>query len=867
MISEESIIQKYADFLFRSMISEKSSSSLVLHTGSVCFDIITLTMAMLACVYIDQTNPDDIIKNLKTGDFVLYKNKRYRWLGCYVENNKPYIKLEKDKQRNAAALTRFLPLAQNKRYLKPYYGSSRVTDGRGIRQPKSSRSEFIASVTGKNETDIPGLTAISVVIVANRETFDRIQKGLRIEYDNKESIGLLDIVPASYYTSSNEFYQFGSNPSKTEPVLKITGKLSTARDLVLSRDGNRVVGLITMDTDAISKGMDDLRDLLRRNSLNFTHISMSIDSKNIYKDIYDGMEEKPYTVFACTKEFLSLYSLSTNVQNQFTADLERQISTILKNKITAEIIKDGCSLKTYLEIIEALRIIRQSEWNEVDKVSFLVSAYSLLKLFITAVFAIDTLERTVSNRKLQPSVTSPSTRIEALWKLAEKADYVDSECIKVVYHLDNLHKYFFSGTPKYTALKQAIQNSSGKKIAIIVPKAYYIDILHEESTLSQDGIYITTANKFNRHLIYDRIIVTGDLVGKHFDPLSCIASADIVILLYECETHCFEYRKQKASELEKKLNSFNGLNNQATNNFNDSVNAGEDILEGFIAESLDLEKYIETITTFEIEKLLASMSTADKNISTSKVSAIGRFLSGEQILFSKYYKAVVYDPANINELVSEADIDDLVEGNKLVFIKRDDFTKSIVDVIYQALEISGKLSNDILMATKKAKVWKDVLRDYRSTHNLSYKQLKEELCRFGCSLTEVSIRQWLVPESHIIGPREETTLQKIAAMTGNICLLNDTTGYFNACRVVRRQRKKILKLIGKAIEAKLSGCQPSEGSELEIVYNNVENLSEILELDDIKLLHKPIDVPVTMVNRPIADMEMPYENRINPDLN
>ena len=87
-------------------------------------------------------------------------------------------------------------------------------------------------------------------------------------------------------------------------------------------------------------------------------------------------------------------------------------------------------------------------------------------------------------------------------------------------------------------------------------------------------------------------------------------------------------------------------------------------------------------------------------------------------------------------------------------------------------------------------------------------------------------------------------------------MMSDTSAYFNACRTVRRQRKKILELIGKAIEDKLSGNQPLHGSELEIVYDNVETLSETLELESITFLDEAVSVPINLINKPIADMEV-----------
>ncbi|MPM79653.1 hypothetical protein SDC9_126692 [bioreactor metagenome] len=365
-----------------------------------------------------------------------------------------------------------------------------------------------------------------------------------------------------------------------------------------------------------------------------------------------------------------------------------------------------------------------------------------------------------------------------------------------------------------------------------------------------------TANRFDANQSYDKIIVIGDFSGKRFDPLKCRAAEDIIVLLYECEAHWFKNRKRKAAKFEKKLNTINGLDDEFTDDDTEDVDGDEDAVERFAGESLDLEEYIKTLSVFDIRKFAAGVSAGSGNAPTSEVSASGRFVSGEQIMFSKYYKAVVYNPANTKEPITETDVEKLSAGDKLVFTKRDDFTRNIVDSIYEALQTSGKLSKDVLDATEKAQWWKEVLRDYQLTHNLSYRQLAKELNRFGCSLMEVSIRQWFVEESHIVGPREEITLRQIAEMTQDAYLLNDTPGYFNACRTVRRQRKKILELIGKAIEDKLSGYQPPLGSELEIVYNNVENLSETLELEAITFLDEPVTVPVNLINKPISDMEV-----------
>ncbi|MDX9810438.1 MAG: DrmE family protein, partial [Sphaerochaetaceae bacterium] len=772
LISKELIIQKYADFFAASISSKERSSSVALHTGSVCFDIVTFIMAALACVSMDETDADEIIATLQDGDMVLYKNERYRWRGIEMMNDRLYLKLEQDGRRGNGVSTNWCPYETSKGFVKPYNGTSDVTDGRGIRKKKSNRTDFISYITGKPISEIPAITGVSAVVVADRASFDRIQKGLRIDYDGK-SISLLDIVPASYYTDGDEPYQFGSNPSKAEPVLKIAGKVSVARDLVLDKHGNRAVGLMVIGSETASKGSSELEDLLGRKSLKFTHISMSIDSENAEE--YIGEDENS-VVFACTKEFLLQHSKPTIVSNPLTLELDRQVENIVNNEVTTDVIDGGCSWDVYQKTRNALFVLRQSDWDEDRKKNFIVPAYSLLNLFTTAVFPMESLESAVANGELQLGVASPSAKISELWKAAESSGSFESQCIFVADALDDLYKSILKDSPKYQALRELVTNSFGKKIAIIIPKAYYADILKKEPLFSSKHIYIITANRFDASQSYDKVIVVGDFSGKRFDALKCRAAADIIVLLYECETHWFKRRKRKALKFEKKLNLISGLNVDSNESDIDEVEDDETV-ERFEGESLDLEEYIDTISVFDIRKFVAEVTGSDGNAPMSEVTVIGRFTSNEQIMFSKYYKAVVYNPSNAKEPIAETDVDKLSVGDRLVFTKRDDFTRNIVDSIFEVLQTSGKLSKDVLDATEKAQWWKEVLRDYQQRNNLSYRQLAKQLNGFGCTVQEQGIRQWLVPDSRIVGPREEATLRQIAEMTRDSYLMNDVSGY------------------------------------------------------------------------------------------
>ena len=123
-------------------------------------------------------------------------------------------------------------------------------------------------------------------------------------------------------------------------------------------------------------------------------------------------------------------------------------------------------------------------------------------------------------------------------------------------------------------------------------------------------------------------------------------------------------------------------------------------------------------------------------------------------------------------------------------------------------------------------------------------------------MQEVTIRQWLIEDSHIVGPRNERTMGFIAAVTQDPHLLADPHGFYIACSAVRHDRRKILDLIAKAINDKLSGNLPPEGSVLSIVYDNVDNLSETMELENISELTESVNISVNLVNTPITEAEV-----------
>lgn len=850
LISKENIIERYIEFFDNVFAGEKHSVNFALHTGSICFDIISVVAVTLGCLSYSLWTNDDIISRLQIGDMVMYENKRYRWKGLEDSNGIKYMVLAQDAKGRNGEFIRKVSFMRNKHLVKPYYGDSLHTDGRGVRKPKTNREEFLSHIFDIPIADVPSLINASVVIVSNRGDFSEICKHLSIVYGEKKRIGLLDIVPAAYYTGQEEI-QFGTNPTKAIPVLKVAGKMSVARDIVLDKCGNRVVGLLVNGVHSLTENSSELADLLRRKSLYFVHIALllDVDTSDHILDMYEEAN-----IFACTKGYLSKSAGEIKRVNSFTVELKKQINNIVNNTVTPINVSGGWTWEEYRRIKNALVSITQSNWSSEQKNEFILSAHGLLNLLNTAAFSLCGMEDAIANLKIGTTVLSPKERIDKLRNIVGKAGVVKELCIAVINDIEEKYYEFMNQSPKALAIKEYLAKHSGRKIAIVVPKAYYAEMLVMTGVLkdNDDSVICVTANRFDATHEYESILAVGDISGKNFKPFQCHSAKNIDILLYECENKMFGYQKKKKDKSEERLNSkICGIRYNEENSDDVYSDKEEEIIvQGFI----DLEEYIEKLNVLDIDRFVKSGLVSNSNSPTSEVKHVGVFVTGERIFFSKYYTAVVFNLEAGS--VTEKTVDKLLPGDFLVFTRRDDYTKNIVDFIYEKLLDMGKLSTKVIEASEKVEYWKDVLRRYKMRGKYTYSDIAKKLRKIGSPLQEATIRSWLAEDSHIVGPRDVETMGYIAKVTQDVRILNDINGYFEACRIVRRERRKILELIGRAINNKLSGHIPQEGSALEVVYSNVDNLSETLELENVIELSERINVSINLVNKPITEAEV-----------
>lgn len=862
IISSEDIIKRYMHFFSMQFDTNQKTTSFAFHTGSPCFDIVSLAVLMLVCFTYNLSSNDELLQSLEEGDMVLYKGERYHWNGIrtmpmsYGSQPADYIILTQNPKGKNGVSTRYIPYENNKHLVRPYLGESVVTDGRGIRKFKSNRNEFLSHVLGVTESDVPSTLNLSVVVIADKSVFQDMCLHLRISYIEGKSIQLTDIVPVSYFTSSGEEFQIGKNPSKAEAVIKVVSKVSAARDIVLDKHRNKVIGVMATNVETLTSNASEFKDLIRRKSLKFAIIiaPYNAETSNMVVEQYEDA-----TIFACTKEMLSSVSTNVNVSNKLTRELNQHVRSIVDHEM--EIIPvDGCwKWNEYKQIKDTIYAIKQSNWSEEEKETFIKSSLGLVNLFTSAFFPIAKLEEAIRYSLINAAVVSPADRIQDLITIVQQSISMKEQCMGIVRALLDMYEKMKSISDKEKVLLKVLSKNKEKKIAIVFPKAYYSDIFSDY--YNADGEYnnvvCSTANRFNNRDYYDLIIVVCDVVGKRFDPIQCYSSSRIIVLLYDCEGKLFRYRKNQSAKSERKLNArVRGLRGADYERemfaFADEII--EDLPDETIREYIDLDDFIENAGMFDIRRLITTGSLNRPCTVTAEVNYVGIFVTGEQILFSKNYAAVLYNRAS--QKVTETSPEKLAAGDVIVFTKRNDYTRNIVDMIFEQLIKTRKLSIHVQEATYKSLYWKMILRKYKEQNKFTYRAIAKELKRYGSNLQEVSIRQWLDEDSHIVGPRDEKTMEMIAKLTNDEYLLANFKDVFEDCRIVRRFRREILSLIAQAINDKLSNKVPEPGSVFEVVYEHVEKLSETVELENVYELEETAFVVNSLVNRPIMETEV-----------
>ena len=854
IISKELLVKNYADFLACNF-EKKHNVVISLHTGSVCFDIITILFTALSNIFYNQDNAEDFVMSLRPGDMVLYQKKRCIFKGIITFDGENFRRAElysETKQKGHINTETDYVKEDWWNRISPYNGEAKNLDSRGIRTDNRKRNEFISTVFEIHKDEVPAFTEKSSVIVMNRERSEQIINNFEIEFDSKR-IKLTELMPISY-CSENEAYPYGGNPGKIEPSIKITNNISTARSIVTDTwPGNNdwindIVGVSILGFGAISRAKTEVSEMMKRRKLKYVFVSYNISSED-GETLLDEVEDA--SVFACTTEYLLNSSYPIIEQNPYTEELDKQVGSVINHETIAMPVKTfDCDWGMFRNVKMALSRMRHSGYQEAEE--FVPLAHSVMNLMITSVFPFQIMESLIEEGNLE--VESPMQRIIRLTDMVSSfSGETQNDAKTILKFLEDGYTKLLSDSPKEHELFNLISEYRNQKVAIIVPKAYYANILFSQKILTYfddaSMLSISTANKFDYSQQYDVIIAIGAFWGKKFDPFRCLASSKIYVIVSAVEENVFKYRKKLALKIERKFNEFAKVPFDCIDDISEEYSDGatEEEIAEVVNSSIDVTAYINRI--FETKSLEMLNSESGSHYGKVDISHIATCADGERVFFSKKYKAFVFDSAK--EDVVEVSVDKLSPGDTVIFKSNNTETKDIVTTLLDKyIDEYQTTSEDIQMAYLKSRYWKEVLRKYRTDNDLSYKELSKRLEECGSKKHEVTIQSWLAEDSYIVGPQDFETYNAIAMVTQDPDMLEDPYSFCNACEKIRRVRVGILKLIAKTIISKYSGKLSIDNDMAKVVSDNIDSISVLVQIETIMPVEEK-KAPINIINRPI----------------
>ena len=843
-ISKELLLKTFGDFLTQTIAKRDHNIGVVMHTGSLCFDVVLITYATILNLISNKAETGNMVNSFSDGDTVLYgqqKKCRYIFKGFIDGSEIGREKGEKlIKLVQGEGFDTYLP-EKRWRYIEPYNGDSVRMDGRGIRKKTSLRDDFFADVLGFEKENIPSILDTSCVIVAPREYTDYLVKNISLGF-NKKKINLLELVTASYFTEEDE-YRYSGNTGKNEPTLKFTAKVSVARCLLLSGRGNKHLGLIVLGEDSISRGYSELPELINRKSLQYVYICSSMDS-DLGLELTSDVEKME--IFACTKEFLLENTTYEKIENNhYITELGTQVDTIIdKNNELVIIEKNGIELDVIHEFKKNILEIKREEYSTEGKDNFIMLAHSLMKLFVTAPFPMDRFS--VAEERGLIEVDSPEKKILELRRLAEDfPENLRKNALVVVEVLERILIEEKSTNGKYEWLRKFLYDYLGKRVAIVVPKAYYVTLIKGTGLFSEylfRNKDFVTANRFDSSKMYDCVIVLGDYEGKAFNVFRCNAAATIISVIYESEKAGY-YFKNKIFH-----NMINWLNMESTiiisnQDEDEIITTEEENAKGFEKE---IEDYIANVDLSYMGSIYKSDSRYEGAMNTDIVAVVV-FDDDTKAYLSRNYKGYVLEEAT--GIVKEVGVQELCEGDSIIFTKNNDDTKDIVSSILAKLLIDGKFDSNTEEKYRKSNLWKRSLVEFMRSNGYTARKVVDLMLKDGAGVHEQTILHWLDEDSYTVGPRDVDSIRHIGNITGVEELKESPEDIFEACRDIRSIRRKILDRVGTAIFDKLSGRTPQSGNYLESIYEKIDTLAEIKRVERIAKVETA--VPMWMANRPI----------------
>ena len=855
-ISDESIVKEAIRFIACGFHDSSTRRRTLLHTGSIAYDAVAVLLSALANVLVFYVNDEEFLANLKPGDIVIdtQYGKRLR------REVKEIIFGESIKLLENPKTNRLYTMPWSKtRFLEPNHGRGRKIGGVGLRQAGvRAREEFFEYAFGMQPEDLPRTPKSYTVIVSSHEYAHRIYRGLEIEVKNEAGkqvrICLSDIAGGIYVTPEQNI-TLGGVLSNDDSVLRFCSSLTLAKEKINEAGGDGMASLLVISNDALMAG--DASVFNRLSSMrkkNFVITSIAVGSPAV--DIAIRNVGDDGKLLSHTKHYLRKLVEIRNPGPGIVGEIWSQVRTLVNGRIFTRTVEGFLTLEQYREWLAALKAFKNVPFESDKKAAFLDEACGLFAFLKGSVFEMLDIDARTDlvwrGRKLSPIVRIADLQKRSATFPAEVRAFSE----KIISIIQLVYDGLKVENKKLSILEHVISEYQGRRIAVIVPqegfKLLFEELGYHQRVRSFGGaLTIATPNSFGRglskesQLRYDVVVSLGGVDGKRFSPFSCALANELYVLLYAVEAKRFVEHEKNSIRKERVLNNqstyadYTAAVENARNSMFECDSRFESELAAFLRDFWEREDR-------RLAEKYGRLSGTNRNVDVVK---IGTLDSGEKIFFTKFFRPYVMDDAG--EGLKEVELDEVTTGDTLLFMQNNEACKDIVDVMladYIAVQSSQRRMDDMLAKTRR---WRQLLRDYSIDRQLSAADIAERMKSTGSTIHEVTVRNWMDEESHLVGPRDKSSFEHIAKLTGDEELREHIDDYFEACKIIRERRVKLLHELGAQIKGGMTLETLADKEDLGIVAK-VKDMVKLCVLENLTNAPDNLRMNTMYVNHPIT---------------
>lgn len=690
-------------------------------------------------------------------------------------------------------------------------------------QTLKDRVAFYDKIFGDDGKTRPiALDAISYIVV-DKKRADQILSKLYIGVRGLEKKKFRELFTVGYRSrESEEFLKYPGSLGEQFPSIGICNDLATIKDWIKDYgDSYPITMLYVADWTIIQRDKGFIQQIFANKVISLQMYNFSFRF-GLMKEIRQLQEADVY--WGLTPLYL-----------EYNPELIDIINTNLSGTVIGKYFSSSITSTEYQEAVRKLRKLRKRNGDSRDIFVFLCHAIGLIRRLRTDCFCTE-------EAPLNPYMDDIRRLEEIQESIYDSA--IKKTCSEILAFVKRLYEDIEKNQYKYMELKKfLVDNPYGRKL-LIVPYQHQCNAI-SSSVKKRYNLDIATPLKIDDYKNYDLILVSGTFSLKDFPIFLHLRARRTIFFLYEFET--LDYTKM-SSDADKQLHDFDVLAGLEPDD-GSMPEAGEPI-ETVWDENLDHIDFSELISRFH------SSDAESDIIQSPKVGVVrmGLLDDGRQYLFSK--KNVMYLDQEKNT-VRSVSVKDLTRGMSFLYCR--DFGNR-QDVIRIILKEEKEKSDDFNQSVALVKKWKSCLMDYMEDHSTGWNELSRLIGLMGYPNSGGSIvRSWILPESSVIGPRDNKAYQAIKKIIAPYD--DDTTAevYQEATETVRRIHnavtKKITKILPQVYKNAQQGIQADTSIE-QMLQDNLNEFVEVLTLSDIRSLDHETMIPGNYVNKPLESEDL-----------